>query len=193
MSDQQTLWVVDHRDALKLMQAAEYVAQERINEPTQMSSGPVAIDVTLVAHDGSELIPAATLRMSAFGAPTPAYNVALARNKSLTALNFASDTIVYERLVAGGTIAVVELVSLQAACPYFTPVGGGVLGYKEGCVVVAVAVSGLSSEGDDAIAREALRMCGYETHDPADSIQAIVGDPVVGRTAEDLWLAPRPR
>lgn len=193
MPDQQTFWVVDHRDALKLMQAAEYAAQERINEPTQMSSGPVAIDITPVAHDGSELVPAATLRMSAFGVLTPAYNVALARNKSLTALNFGSDTIVYERLVAGGTIAAAELVSLQGACPYFAPVGGGVLGYKGGLAVVSVAVSGLSSEGDDAIAREALRLCGYETQDPADSIQAIVGDPVVGRTAEDLWLAPRPR
>lgn len=193
MSNVQKFWVVDHRDALKLLQAAEYVAQERINDPLQLSSGPVAIEVTPVAHDGSDPIPAATLRMSAFGVPTPAHNVATARNKGLTALNFGSDTLVYERLVEGGNMPAVEVMSIQAASPYFTPVGGGVLGYKQGCVVVALSVAGLSSEGDDAVAREALRLCDYTTLDPAERIQSMIGDPVVGRTTEDLWPSPRPR
>jgi uncharacterized protein GlcG (DUF336 family) len=191
MPKHQTFWIVDDRDAEALVKTAREIALERIYDTTVSDCGPIAINVMPVSHDGGDPVAAATLRMVGLPFVVKSSDVDAANNKSLTALNYSTDTIVLQRWCERGSWTTIDVLTAQAARPYFTPLGGGVLGYKEGELVVAVSVAGLTPEGNDAVAREALHRCGYEVVDPSTVmlLQGARGVFEVTRTPEDMFDA----
>jgi glc operon protein GlcG len=121
-------------------------AQAIVDAVVREASGPVSV---FVADDHGELVAAATMDGAA---PDTRIN---AQRKAYTAAR--SDVPSTAELAAKVRGDAAELASFD---PFFTFFRGGVAAFEDGRRVGAVGVSGLPSEQDEALAREAIEAAG---------------------------------
>jgi glc operon protein GlcG len=121
-------------------------AQAIVDAVVREAPGPVSV---FVANDHGELVAAATMDGAA---PDTRIN---AQRKAYTAAR--SDVPSTGELAAKVRDDAAELASFD---PFFTFFRGGVAAFEGGRRVGAVGVSGLRSEQDEALAREAIEAAG---------------------------------
>jgi glc operon protein GlcG len=121
-------------------------AQAIVDAVVREAPGPVSV---FVADDHGELVAAATMDGAA---PDTRIN---AQRKAYTAAR--SDVPSTAELAAKVRGDAAELASFD---PFFTFFRGGVAAFEDGRRVGAVGVSGLPSEQDEALAREAIEAAG---------------------------------